>query len=464
MAFKRWLAPLALVALLPLLFSVVIAVPVPALTVRRTDVYVMMPLDLVTNDGYLRDASGLRNNLAKLKSGGVDGIMIDVWWGIAERAGPRVYDFNAYQQVAGICRDVGLKMQAVLSFHKCGGNVGDTCNIPLPSWVLKVGATNDNIFYKDKHGHADQEYLSLGVDNLALFDGRSGVQMYADFMEAFAQSLASYIPSTVVEIEVGLGPAGELRYPSYQLDRWSFPGIGEFQCYDKYMLAMLKDAATKAGRPEWGNAGPSDAGTYNNRADDVNFFSQYGGGDNYKSAYGQFFLDWYQSALIQHGRNVLAKANAIFTPRGLKLSAKISGIHWWYNHPSHAAEATAGYHNVWGRNAYLEFARMFKTYNTAFLFTCLEMRNTEQPASALSNPETLVAQTRSAAYSAGAYYAGENALPRYDQTAYNQIAAQSIITENGQAIVAFTYLRMDAKLLGEGWNTFVGFVNRMHNL
>jgi len=32
-----------------------------------------------------------------------------------------------------------------------------------------------------------------------------------------------------------MGPAGELRYPSYPEGNnlWRFPGIGEFQCYDK---------------------------------------------------------------------------------------------------------------------------------------------------------------------------------------------------------------------------------------
>jgi len=34
----------------------------------------------------------------------------------------------------------------------------------------------------------------------------------------------------IIDIEVGLGPAGELRYPSYpQSQGWKFPGIGEFQ-------------------------------------------------------------------------------------------------------------------------------------------------------------------------------------------------------------------------------------------
>lgn len=57
----------------------------------------------------------------------------------------------------------------------------------------------------------------------------------------------------LTEVTVGLGPAGELRYPAYPEGdgRWRFPGVGEFQCYDKYMLADLKAAADAAGRPEW---------------------------------------------------------------------------------------------------------------------------------------------------------------------------------------------------------------------
>lgn len=37
------------------------------------------------------------------------------------------------------------------------------------------------------------------------------------------------------EIQVGMGPCGELRYPAYPESNgtWNFPGIGEFQCYDK---------------------------------------------------------------------------------------------------------------------------------------------------------------------------------------------------------------------------------------
>eukprot|EP00959_Pyramimonas_sp_CCMP1952_P098141 2051641-Pyramimonas_sp.AAC.1 len=60
-----------------------------------------------------------------------------------------------------------------------------------------------------------------------------------------------------------MGPNGELRYPSYPEDgRWSFPGIGEFQCYDKYMMEALKEHARSVGHPDWGHGGPHDAGSY----------------------------------------------------------------------------------------------------------------------------------------------------------------------------------------------------------
>ena len=67
------------------------------------------------------------------------------------------------------------------------------------------------------------------------------------------RSLYRVTGSKLVEVTVGLGPAGELRYPAYPEGdgRWRFPGVGEFQCYDKYMLEDLRRAADAVGRPEW---------------------------------------------------------------------------------------------------------------------------------------------------------------------------------------------------------------------
>lgn len=50
-------------------------------------------------------------------------------------------------------------------------------------------------------------------------------------MKSFRENMSDFFESgLIIDIEVGLGPAGELRYPSYpQSQGWVFPGIGEFQ-------------------------------------------------------------------------------------------------------------------------------------------------------------------------------------------------------------------------------------------
>ena len=58
-------------------------------------------------------------------------------WGAVERQ-PELYDWSGYCQIFELAKAMGLKIQAVLSFHACGGNVGDSAQIPLPKWVLQV--------------------------------------------------------------------------------------------------------------------------------------------------------------------------------------------------------------------------------------------------------------------------------------------------------------------------------------
>jgi beta-amylase len=90
-------------------------------------VFVMMPLDTVRKDGSgLNRRKAVEASLAALKSAAVEGIMVDVWWGVAEAEGPGRYNFNGYMELMEMARKTGLKVQAVMSFHQCGGNVGDS--------------------------------------------------------------------------------------------------------------------------------------------------------------------------------------------------------------------------------------------------------------------------------------------------------------------------------------------------
>ncbi|KAL1220424.1 Beta-amylase 6 [Cardamine amara subsp. amara] len=428
-------------------------------------VYVMLQLGVITNNNVLENEENLKKQLKKLKQSQVDGVMVDVWWGIVESKGPKQYQWSAYRNLFKIVQSFGLKLQAIMSFHRCGGNIGDDVNIPIPKWVLEIGESNPDIFYTNKIGNRNKECLSLSVDNLSLFKGRTAVEMYRDYMMSFRENMEDFISSgVIIDIEVGLGPAGELRYPSYsETQGWVFPGIGEFQCYDKYLRSDYEEEVRRIGHPEWKL--PQNAGEYNNIPQETGFF-EYSNG-TYLKEEGKFFLSWYSRKLLLHGDQILDEANKVFLGCKLKLAAKVSGIHWWYKTESHAAELTAGYYNLKNRDGYRAIAKMMRRHHAILNFTCLEMKNTEQPAKAKSGPQELVQQVLSCGWREGIEVAGENALPRFDRDGYNQIilnARPNGINQDGKPrMFGFTYLRLSDKLLREpNFTTFKTFMKRMH--
>jgi len=402
----------------------------------------MLPLTTVGNDGSIHPNLGWQ--LDRLRDTGADGFMVDVWWGLTERTS-QSYDFGPYEELIRMAEQRNLEVQFVASFHQCGGNVGDDCFIPIPDFVRQ----NDNIWYTDQNGNQNKEYISLFADNVVLSDGRTPLDMYGDWFAALNSVFAPKIPQTLVEVMVGMGPAGELRYPGYwPAGGWQYPGIGEFQVYDPHARESLRQSAPAG--TGWTDP-PSNAGWYNSKPWETGFFS---GG--YSSDYGRFFLNWYFDKLKEHGYNVLSKAKAVW-PRDLILAAKIAGIHWWYLHPTHAAETTTGYYNSNGRDAYGELADLFKSLNATFDFTCFEMKNSEQSGAGADNgPEDLVGQVRDATFSRGVNLAGENALARYDYGGYQQVLTSK------WAMRAFTWLRMTDNLMTNGFDAFRWFVQEMH--
>lgn len=137
-----------------------------------------MQLGVVNEKNELSDPETLEAQLKRLKEeAGIDGVMVDVWWGIIESEGPKQYNWTAYKKLFQLIARLELKIQAIMSFHKCGGNVGDVVTIPIPKWVRDVGDSDPDIFYTNRKGTRNDEYLSIGVDNVTLFDGRTAVQV-----------------------------------------------------------------------------------------------------------------------------------------------------------------------------------------------------------------------------------------------------------------------------------------------
>eukprot|EP00928_Gymnodinium_smaydae_P100861 TRINITY_DN9_c0_g1_i1.p1 TRINITY_DN9_c0_g1~~TRINITY_DN9_c0_g1_i1.p1 ORF type:complete len:523 (+),score=152.70 TRINITY_DN9_c0_g1_i1:91-1569(+) len=391
----------------------------------RVPIFVMMPLDWMSDDGTaLRDAATLKKQFQALKAAGVRGVMADVWWGLCEPQ-PGVYRFGAAKALCALLRECRLELQAVMSFHQCGGNVGDAVTIPIPSWALEP-ARSKGLLYKSKTGVVSEDCLSLSADKEQIFPGSSGtrtaLRCYRDYIAAFASACSDFLGSTVHELQIGMGPCGELRYPSYMLSQgWNYPGVGVVMAYDagmqKMLTAQTKLKAPPAGLPEDQNAGPDSAPLFKaKKAEDTDV-------EGFRTGDGKTFIEWYHKVLVEHGEAVLKEAAEALAQRpkvpDLVFSVKVSGIHWHYCHPSRGAETCAGYDSCSspGADAYSNIAAMLARASknagrpVLFNFTCLEMNNWNcgMPES-LSAPEDLIAQVRRACVAHNVQLAGENAL------------------------------------------------------
>nr|XP_025696175.1 beta-amylase 7 isoform X3 [Arachis hypogaea] len=431
-------------------------------------VYVMLPLGVINIKCELVDPDGLLKQLKVLKSINVDGVTVNCWWGIVEAHAPQEYNWNGYKRLFQMVHELKLKLQVVMSFHECGGNFGDDVCIPLPHWVAEIGRTNPDIFFTDREGRHNPECLSWGVDKERVLRGRTALEVYFDFMRSFRVEFDEYFEDSFISmIEVGLGPCGELRYPSCPVKHgWRYPGVGEFQviifCYDLYMLKSLKKAAEARGHSIWVR-GPDNAGTYNSQPHETGFFCD--GGD-YDGFYGRFFLNWYSKVLVDHGNGVLSLAKLAF--EGSCIAAKLANIYWWYKTASHAAELTAGYYNPCNRDGYAAIMEMLKSNGVSLNIACADLNTLNQLEvfpKAFADPEGLVWQVLNAGWDLGLPVAGENALPCLNRVTYNKAldSAKPMNDPDGRHFSSFTYLRLSPLLMEQqNLREFERFIKRMH--
>lgn len=86
---------------------------------------------------------------------------------------------------------------------------GDSCDVPIPNWIWTHYQNTDatELMYKSEQGNYSKEYVSLWADEHVL-------PQYEEFMQEFATQYRD-IAHRFEEINISMGPAGELRYPSY---------------------------------------------------------------------------------------------------------------------------------------------------------------------------------------------------------------------------------------------------------
>jgi beta-amylase len=385
--------------------------------------------------------------LAEAKKLGVDSVSTDVWWGMVEPSKGK-FDWSYYDKMSDHISKAGLKWVPILSFHQCGGNVGDNVSVPLPSWLwadvaAKIpGATPESVKYKSEQGNTSTEYLSLWADKHA-------IDRYGSVMREFQTHFADKAKD-IGEVNVSLGPAGELRYPSYNShdQNAGYPTRGALQAYSDLAQASFKDFVLKKYGGEEGvakawNLDGLKAENIKPPSEVTGFFER---GDHFKLQYGRDFFDWYNQSLIDHGKHVMGTAVKVFgQPEsafyGIDLGAKIPGVHWRVgerqgdniNLGDRQAELTAGLIRTsrgdWDKDAdgrgYRPLLSMFRELQpmragmgsrVVPAFTALEMKDGHDGPAGRTLPRTLATWVGQEATRQGLFIKGENAL---NGTLYN---------------------------------------------
>jgi alpha-amylase len=424
--------------------------PGPALVSTGTaeTVNVMAPLwvdDWATGGPEWR---AFTSSLAVASAQGVDAVAIDVWWGAVEPT-RGVYDWSYYDRAFAAITGAGLDLVPLMSFHECKSNVGDDCDISVPSFVWEpvsicgIAGCSTPV---PAENHFVSEYGNVNREAPAPWGAGASrtLLQQQEFMEAFEQHYGSGptdYSDSIQEITIGTGPAGELRYPSYAAHDSKVPGNpagypnrGTFQSYTPAAVRDFADwAVARYGSVAGVAAAWSIPGlTYaaiSPPTDHERFITS---GSYRTLAYGRDFTRWYSESLLSHGRDVVERASTAFDEEfaGVPLGVKIPGVHWQTMatspmqrvpeiaaglvHTDHDyASASTGH----GYDPLLAIVDELSSgpgaHDVRLHFTALEMpdgREWDGADHAYSDAASLVAWVGDAARRAGVTLKGENAL------------------------------------------------------
>lgn len=379
---------------------------------------IMGPLWLNT----YQDFTNFESDLETAKKIGINAVTIDVWWGAVEKGTDQNFDWSYYDKVFNLIEKKDLKIIPIMSFHQCGGNVGDDCNIKLPKWIWShfKNIENKTLMYKSEQENYSKEYISLWADTLIM-------PQYIEFMQAFKNHFKNKA-HLFDEINISMGPAGELRYPSYNKHdrnsgyptRGSVQGYGElairnfqFEMKLKYQDIRQVNLAWDKKFTQFGDINPPENMTL--------FISK---GGHLNTQFGKDYFNWYHQALINHGKRLIKAADLVFdnTFSDIPIGYKVAGVHWLMannGYLNRAAEISSGIiptnlaskDTGFGYQNAISIAKQSSNTDREFVlhFTCLEMSD-NPTAPAYSKAQTLVKWISQEAKKQDVIIKGENAL------------------------------------------------------
>lgn len=296
----------------------------------------IIPGEVINDSGQVYEYTWelFDQHLQAVKAIGVRAVSTDVWWGLVERQ-QDVYDWSYYDALFEHITKAGLQIHPIMSFHSCGGNVGDTYDCPIPSWIWDVAGPGGK-YINELNNPGIQETVSLWAQN-----SNAVHQEYSEYMEAFQAHFAQYA-GDIQGIGISCGPNGEWRYPSYDVYTVNgtsygrgYPTRGYLYCYSdqaktSFIVAMTsKYANISVLNQAWGTSlqnfdqvsPPTNGDAFFN----INDSSAY-----INAQYGRDFIAWYHDQMVEHGKTMLTLAINAFEGafQNVPLEIKIPGVHW----------------------------------------------------------------------------------------------------------------------------------------
>ena len=95
-----------------------------------------------------------RRQLEESKKMGIDGISVDVWWGMVEKDGDNIFHWEYYQKIFSEIISNGLEIIPILSFHSFDPGPNSAFRAPIPNWVWKYLAEKSGL------NEIDLKYIS----------------------------------------------------------------------------------------------------------------------------------------------------------------------------------------------------------------------------------------------------------------------------------------------------------------
>ena len=464
-----------MISLLKNVFILPIVVILFLVHAQAKPVNVMGPLYMTS----LEEFTAFDQQLALMKKLGVNAISIDIWWGLVEKEEGR-FDFSYYDRVFTMIAKHGLKIVPILSIHRLGGNVGDTKTIEIPAWLWNKGpkdSRGDSVFQYKSEQLYSQEELKEQKRQSDLVHHRTTKEVispwalkelspyiesfYSEFLSRYHKALYRQID----EVNFSLGPAGEMRHPSYNSHdiNAGYPTRGSLQIYSDRAIEGLRQFARERFtsiekfNEAMGFQLKSFEQVYPPNPDQLaseHFF----GSNEHRSSYGKFVFDYNQKVLLEAGHILLELATKtlqreapLWVEQGVPVGFKIPGIHWRVG-LNRGPELAAGlistsspiYQDVNGE-AYIPLLKFIKELESRlgrnpFLlhFTAIEFFDREEVEH--SRAQSLTDGVLEQAQKVGLRLAGENAL---GFKVHNEAAMMNVARALNRGYEKATILRME---------------------